>query len=123
MRGLLFQPEEVLSERDVVKEERRMRMDDTPQSVVYEGVMAAAFMNHPYRWPVIGWMEDIQGFTRQDLVTYYNTYYAPNNAFIVVAGDVNVSEILKKIEDSFGAIAQGPEVKKVTLQEPPQYGE
>jgi zinc protease len=123
MRGLLFQPDEVVSERDVVKEERRMRMEDTPQSTVYEGVIATAFQNHSYRWPTIGWMEDIQGFTRQDLMTYYSTYYAPNNAFIVVAGDVVVSEILKKIGDSFGAIPHGPEVKKVTLREPPQYGE
>jgi zinc protease len=123
MRGLLLQPEEVIAERNVVKEERRMRMDDTPQSLVYEEVIATAFNNSPYRWPAIGWMEDIQNFSRQDLVTYYNTYYVPNNAFIVIAGDVDVAETIRKIENSFGMIPRGGEVEKVSLQEPPQRGE
>lgn len=123
MQGLLLLKEEVLSERDVIKEERRMRYEDNPQSIVYEEVAAAAFKSHPYQWPVIGWMEDIRGLTRKDLMDYYRTYYAPNNAFIVVAGDIAKEKVVKDIEKAFGSIPRGPETPKVTIEEPPQYGE
>ena len=123
MEGLLLPPKDVLSERDVVMEERRMRYEDDPQSVVFEEVAAAAFKNYPYRWPVIGWMEDIKNYTRDDILHYYRTYYIPNNAFIVVAGDVETEKIVKAIEDAFGRIPRGPEPPAQTVQEPPQHGQ
>ncbi len=86
MHNLLLDPKEFLSERDVVKEERRMRTEDDPVNAMVEQMMSVAFSAHPYQWPVIGWMADINNFTRDDLVKHYRTYYAPNNATIVVVG-------------------------------------
>lgn len=123
MRNLIMDPEETLSERNVVMEERRMRYDDDPQNLVYEEVMATAFKNHPYRWPVIGWMEDLKTITRDDLWEYYRSRYAPNNAFIVVAGDIDTDAIMKKIRKEFGRIPAGPKLRKLDIQEPVQRGE
>lgn len=123
MRNLIMDPEETLSERDVVMEERRMRYDDDPQSLVYEEVVATAFKNHPYRWPVIGWMEDLKTITRDDLWKYYRRRYVPNNAFIVVAGDIDVDATIAKIEKAFGQIPTGPELQELQVREPEQMGE
>ena len=116
-------PEETLSERDVVMEERRMRYEDDPQSMVYEEVVATAFKNHPYRWPVVGWMEDLKTITRNDLWKYYRSRYVPNNAFIVVAGNIDVDTIISKIKNEFGPIPAGPDKRKLDIQEPEQRGE
>lgn len=123
MRNLVMDPEETLSERDVVMEERRMRYDDDPQSLVYEEVVATAFENHPYRWPVVGWMEDIKTITRDDLWKYYRSRYAPDNAFIVVAGNIGVEKIIAEITRKFGPIPPGPAIKKRVVEEPEQRGE
>ncbi|RMD57887.1 MAG: insulinase family protein, partial [Nitrospirae bacterium] len=80
MRGLLLPQKEVERERNVVMEERRMRYEDNPENLLAEEVIATAFKSHPYRWPVIGWMEDIKGLRRSDLLNYYNKYYVPDNA-------------------------------------------
>ena len=84
-----FQPE-----KKVIQEERRLRTDDNPASALGEVTSAVAFTIHPYRRPVVGWMEDIENLTRQDLVDFYKLYYAPNNAFIIVVGDFSTEEIL-----------------------------
>ena len=123
MRNLIMDPEETLSERDVVMEERRMRYDDDPQNLVYEEVVATAFKNHAYRWPVIGWMEDLKTITRDDLWKYYRSRYVPNNAFIVVAGNIDVDEVMSKIQKEFGPIPPGPELPKLGPLEPEQKGE
>ncbi len=123
MRNLIMDPDETLSERDVVMEERRMRYEDDPQSLVYEDVVAAAFKNHPYRWPVIGWMPDLKTITRDDLWEYYRARYIPNNALIVVAGDIDVEAIMKKIKKEFGPIPKGPGIKPLNVNEPVQRGE
>jgi zinc protease len=123
MQNLVMDTNDFLSERDVVMEERRMRYEDDPQNLVYEDVLAAAFKNHPYRWPVIGWMEDLKTETRDDLWAYYRARYVPNNAMIVVAGDIDVDAIMLKIRDEFGAIPRGPEIRKLDIQEPVQRGE
>ncbi|MBI5676487.1 MAG: insulinase family protein [Nitrospirae bacterium] len=123
MRNLIIDPKEALSERDVVMEERRMRTDDDPQSVVYEEVVSTAFKNHPYRRPVVGWMSDLEKITSEDISKYYETYYAPNNAFIVVAGNIQTDSILKKIRNEFGPIPKGQEIMPVSLGEPQQMGE
>ncbi len=75
-------------------EERRMRTDDKPQSVVYEHLMAAAYQEHPYRRPIIGWMNDLQNMTAQDARDWYARWYAPNNATLVVAGDVQADAVI-----------------------------
>ena len=123
MQNLIMDPKETLSERDVVMEERRMRYEDDPQNLVYEQVLAAAFNNHPYRWPVIGWMQDLKNITRDDLYNYYKTYYTPNNAMILIAGNVDADTILAKIKKEFGAIPGGQEIKAVNIGDPEQLGE
>ncbi len=123
MQNLLLDPKEFLSERDVVKEERRMRTDDDPTNTMVEQMTAAAFIAHPYQWPVIGWMADLGSITRDDLAEHYHRYYAPNNATIVVAGDFDTKTLLPMIETYFGQIPQGPAVPKVGAVEPGQLGE
>jgi len=110
-------------EKNVIQEERRLRTEDDPVSALAEVANAVAYTVHPYRRPVIGWMEDIQNLTRQDLLDYYRTYYSPNNAFIVVTGDFSTEEILPKIKAAYGKIPRGPEPPKVRVREPPQNGE
>lgn len=124
MINLLLDHEEVISERNVVMEERRMRYDDNPQNYLYEETIAAAFKAHPYRWPVIGWMSDIESIERDDLLNHYRTYYSPDNAFIVIAGDVNTKAIVEKIKKEFGKIPPS-KIKRHTAstKEPLQTGE
>src|SRR5215470_7838138 len=107
-------------EKKVIQEERRLRTDDKPVAALDEVTSAVAYTVHPYRRPVIGWMDDIQNLSRQDLVDHYKLYYAPNNAFIVVAGDFSTEEILPKIKAAFEKIPRGPEPPKVRAAEPPQ---
>jgi zinc protease len=123
MQNLLIKPQDFLSERAVVMEERRMRTDDDPTSTMVEQMMATAFLAHPYQWPIIGWMADLESLTRDDLVRHYRTYYAPNNATIVVVGDFATNKLLPQIEKYFGKIPRGPEVPKVGAMEPKQLGE
>ncbi|MGH7410355.1 MAG: M16 family metallopeptidase [Candidatus Methylomirabilis sp.] len=123
MRGLLLDPKEVESEKKVVMEERRLRTDDDPISALSEAMVAAAYQVHPYRQPVIGWMSDLEGLTREDLVRHYTTYYVPNNAVLIVVGDFRSDELLPKIRQHFGAIPRGPEPPSVRAVEPPQHGE
>ncbi|GBE04879.1 protease 3 precursor [bacterium BMS3Abin10] len=123
MRNLVMDPEETLSERDVVMEERRLRYEDDPQNLVYEEVVSAAFKNSPYRWPVIGWMQDIKGITRDDLWKYYKERYVPNNAVIIVAGNIDVDSVLAMIRKEFGPIPKGPDIRELKIGEPEQRGE
>ncbi|MBI4849055.1 MAG: insulinase family protein [Nitrospirae bacterium] len=123
MSNLVMDPKETLSERDVVMEERRMRYDDDPQNIVYEEVMATAFKNIPYRWPVIGWMEDLKRITRDDLYKYYKEHYAPNNAMIIVAGNIDVDAVMTKIRSEFGGIPKGGRIENPDIAEPEQLGE
>jgi zinc protease len=123
MRNLNLTPEAVLSERDVVMEERRMRYEDDPQNTVYEEVVAAAFKNHPYRWPVIGWMSDLKTLNPADLIAHYKSYYVPNNAVVIIVGDVKAPEVLSSIRESFGKIPSVPLAKESPAGEDEQYGE
>lgn len=123
MKNLILTPEAVLSERDVVMEERRLRFDDEPQNLVYEEVIAAAFKSHPYRWPVIGWMSDLKGLDPNDLISHYRTYYTPNNAVIMVVGDIDRMAVLSKIREAFGPIPRGPEISDIRIVEEEQRGE
>jgi len=123
MQDLTIDPREFLSERAVVTEERRMRYEDDPTSTMVEQMMATAFLAHPYQWPVIGWMADLGSLTRDELAAHYRTYYAPNNATIVVVGDFETKRLLPLIEKYFGGMPRGPEVPAVTAVEPKQLGE
>jgi zinc protease len=123
MQNLLLDPKEFLSELEVVKEERRMRYEDDPVNSMVEQMMSVAFGAHPYQWPVIGWMADLENITRDDLALHYKTYYAPNNATIVVAGDFDTKTLLPQIEKIFGKIPRGAEVPRMGAVEPRQLGE
>ncbi len=102
MANLQLKPEEFASEIQVVMEERRLRIDDNPQARVYEALSAAAFTAHPYRRPIIGWMDDLQNMTWQDARDWYRDWYAPNNAYVVVVGDVDHKAVFKLAEQTYG---------------------
>ena len=123
MRGLLLKEDEFKMERSVVMEERRLRTEDEAKALLRESIEAAAFQVQPYHWPVIGWMEDIESFTVNDLRRHYDTFYRPSNAFIVVVGDFNGKTLLPLIEGAFGAIKGGPPPHQEGMREQPQKGE
>lgn len=123
MRHLLLDPKEIESERQVVMEERRTRTEDDPDGSLFEELSAIAFKAHPYRWPIIGWMEDIRRIDAPELRAFYDTYYVPNNALLVVVGDISAPVLLDRIRALFGRIPRGPEPPAVTALEPPQLGE
>lgn len=110
-------------EKKVIQEERRLRTEDNPASALGEVASAVAYMIHPYRRPIVGWMQDIENLQRQDLVDFYKLYYAPNNAYIVVVGDFSTDELLPKIKAAFGKIPPGAKPPEVSAQEPEQRGE
>ena len=120
MRNLLLDPAEIDSERKVVMEERRMRTDDDPDGLVDEEMNSLAFKAHPYRWPVLGWMSDIARINRTELRAFYDTYYVPNNAILVIAGDVKAAAALALARRHFGPIPRGATPPAVTAVEPPQ---
>jgi zinc protease len=123
MRNLLLDPAEIDSERKVVMEERRMRIDDDPEGVVYEAMSSMAYLAHPYRWPIIGWMSDIARINPAELRAFYDTYYRPNNAILVIAGDVKAADALALVRRHFGPIPRGATPAPVTALEPPQTDE
>jgi zinc protease len=123
MQNLKLGQKEVLSERSVVMEERRLEDEDDLQNSLFEEVVASSFKVHPYRRPVIGWMSDINSIERDDLLNYYKACYSPDNAVIIIAGDVSAEEMMEKIKNSFGAIPSGPPKKKISFLEPEQRGE
>jgi zinc protease len=110
-------------EKKVIQEERRLRTEDQPVSALAEATGAVAYMIHPYRRPVIGWMQDIEDLSLEDLRAYYKLYYAPNNAFIVMVGDFSTEEIMPKIRAAFGHIPRNAEPSKIDVIEPAQRGE
>jgi zinc protease len=123
MENLRLREEDFSTERMVVMEERRMRTEDNPSAFLQEQLEAAAFQLQPYHWPVIGWMEDVKGFTLDDVRAYYKEYYNPANAFIVVVGDFRKREILGSIEKAFGPIREGVSPVQKRDIDPPQAGE
>jgi zinc protease len=104
MRNLRLDPAELKKELEVVTEERRMRTDDKPRSKMQEFFMAMAFANSPYKNPVIGWPSDIANYQVDDLQVWYQRWYAPNNATLVVVGDINAEEVFALTEKYFSAI-------------------
>ena len=104
MRNLLLPVEEFAKEVKVVMEERRMRTEDKPESLTYELLNAAAFINSPYHHPIIGWMQDLESLETADLATWYQRWYAPNNATLVVVGDVDPQQVHELAKKHFGPL-------------------
>jgi zinc protease len=122
MSNLNFDDAEFLKEIQVVMEERRLRTEDNPSSLLNESLMATAYMSSPYRHPVVGWMNDLQNMTAADAREWYRSWYKPNNATIVIAGDVDAKQVLATIEKYYGAVsAQVLPVRKPQI-EPQQKG-
>lgn len=122
MRNLQFDKNEFAKEIRVVMEERRWRTDDQPQGLMNEALNAAAFVAHPYHHPVVGWMDDLQHMTIQDIEAWYRRWYAPNNATLVVSGDVSVAKVVAMAEKYFGAIPAKTIVRGKPQNEPEQHG-
>ena len=122
MRHLTLDPEEYAQEIRVVMEERRLRTDDQPQARLFEQLAATAFQAHPYRVPIIGWMNDLENMTVQDARNWYQRWYAPNNAFVVVVGDVDHDAVFKLAEKHYGAIKPRALPERKPQSEPAQDG-
>src|SRR5271165_3618943 len=120
MTGLVLRDENVLPERDVVLEEFNMRVANNPDARLTEQIMAALYLNHPYGRPIIGWHQEIEKLDREDALAFYRRFYAPNNAILVIAGDVEAADIRPMVEKTFGQVAAQPAIpaSRVRPQEP-----
>jgi zinc protease len=123
MVNLRLAPDEFAKEIKVVMEERRLRTEDKPRSLTYEQLMAAALTAHPYRNPIIGWMNDLENMRVEDARDFYRRWYAPNNAIVVVVGDAAPQEVFTLVEKHFGAIPARELPQRKPQDEPPQLGE
>jgi zinc protease len=122
MANLLLSPEEFAKEINVVMEERRLRTEDSAQAQLYEALMSTAHPTHPYRHPVIGWMDDLKNMTLEDARQWYQRWYTPNNATLVVAGDVDPARVMAWARQYFGGIAARSLPERKPQQEPMQSG-
>lgn len=122
MQNLILTKEEFAKEINVVMEERRWRTEDQPHALVYEQLMAAAFQSHPYHHPVIGWMDDLTNMQVADARAWYDRWYAPNNATLVVVGDVDAREVFALAQKYFGDIKRESLPARKPQKEPPQRG-
>ena len=121
MVNLRLVEEEVLTERDVIQEERRSTIDANPISLLSEQMLAALYQNHPYGRPVIGWAHEMAKLSRQDAQAFYRRFYAPNNAILVLAGDVTADEVRPLAQSTYGRNKPNPELaKRMRPQEPMQ---
>jgi len=123
LRNLVLREEDFRTERMVVMEERRQRTDDNPKAYMVEQLHAAAFLEQPYHWPVVGWMDDIEMLKIEDLRAYYERYYSPANSFLVVVGDFKKEEMLPKVKAAFGSYPAGTPTPRTQFTDPPQTGE
>ena len=122
MRNLQLSKAEFDKEVQVVMEERRLRTDDEPRALLYEQLMATVYLSHPYRNPVVGWMNDLQALRVSDAQTWYNKWYAPNNAVLVIAGDVNAKEVFTLAQRYYGAIPARTLPSRRNISDPAQVG-
>ncbi len=123
MVNLVLSADEFAKEIQVVMEERRLRTEDNPQARLYEGLMATAYMAHPYRRPVIGWMDDLRNMSVDDARHWYERWYAPNNATLVVAGDVDPAQVFTWAQQYFGPLAAKTLPERKPQHEPEQDGQ
>ncbi|HWB44793.1 MAG TPA: pitrilysin family protein [Hyphomicrobiaceae bacterium] len=120
MVNLKLTEEEVATERAVILEERRSRVENNPAGILNEQMLATLYQNHPYGIPVIGWMHEMAKLSRADAIDFYKHHYAPNNAVLVIAGDVTLDEVKRLAEETFGAIPAKPDIApRVRPSEPP----
>jgi len=117
-----FDPEEFEAEKKVVIEELKTGLD-SPWGLLLQEQEAAAFKVHPYRNPIVGWLQDVERATVEEQQAYYRRYYHPNNAILVLAGDFETDEVLTKVERAFGSVPAGAPPPPMLLKEPPQRGE
>jgi zinc protease len=122
MVSCAFDPEEFEAEKKVVIEELKTGLD-SPWGLLLQELEATAYKIHPYRSPIVGWLQDVERANVESQQAYYRRYYHPNNATLVVVGDFDTADVLKKIDSAFGSIPVGPEPGAMVLHEPPQRGE
>ncbi|HET6521212.1 MAG TPA: pitrilysin family protein, partial [Geminicoccaceae bacterium] len=120
MANLVLDEDEVRAERAVVVEERLQRVDNDPGSRLGELLNAAQYLNHPYRLPTLGWLHEIEGYGLDDARDFYETWYAPNHAVLIVVGDIDADELRPLAEKYYGPIPRRDVPERVRLQEPPQ---
>ena len=121
MTGLVLTDDVVKPELQVVLEEQNMRVANNPSARLSEQMEASPYLNHPYRRPIIGWRQEIEKLTGEDAIEFYKRFYTPNNAVLIVAGDVTVEEVKKLAEETYGKVARVTEVKpRLRPQEPTQ---
>lgn len=120
MTGLVLEGPEVDSERDVVIEERKMRTDSDPAAQLQESLLATLYVHHPYGTPIIGWGHEIEGLAREDALAYYRRFYRPDNAILIVAGDVETEEVRALAETHYGKVpaGAGPSPRRQRVREP-----
>jgi zinc protease len=123
MQNLTFDDSQFTPELHVVMEERRLRTDNNPVGALFELISSVAYTAHPYRWPTIGWMNDLTQATREDALGYYRAYYTPGNAFVICVGDFSSEALRKQIQDAFGPVPAGTLPSAVRAVEPEQQGE
>jgi zinc protease len=121
--NLAITQETLDSERQVVLEERRLRVDDQPDGRALEALFALSFVAHPYRWPVIGWQSDVAAATLEACRSFFDHYYVPNNIVLVIVGDFETEETLELVERSFGRLEPAPQIPRNPTLEPEQRGE
>lgn len=119
MQNVILNQTQLDSEREVVANERRFRVDNNPSGLMYEALYKNAFERHSYHWPVIGWMKDIESISLDDCMTFYKQYYAPNNATVVVVGDFEPSETLETIAKYYQSIPSS-NIEKSQIEEEPE---
>jgi zinc protease len=122
MQNLKLTREEFAKEIEVVKEERRLRTEDSPQAYMYEVTMATSFQTSPYRYPIVGWMSDLEKMGVDDLQSWYRQWYEPNNATLVVAGDVDPHAVYRLAQQYFGPVPRASVPRNDPLPEVPQHG-
>jgi len=122
MVNCAFDPEEFEAEKKVVIEELKTGLD-SPWGLLLQEEEATAYKVHPYRNPIVGWLQDVERATVEQQQAYYRRYYHPNNAILVIAGDFDAEDVLKKVDRAFGSIPAGAQPEPMLLEEPPQRGE
>ncbi len=120
MKALTVFDEEALKENEVIREERRQMTDNSPDAQLQEQMNAALFRNHPYHNPVIGWMHEMKGLTKQDVLDFHSKFYHPNNAILIVSGDITAAELKPLAEKYYGGLPKKSVPPRIWKQEPPQ---
>jgi len=122
MSNLVITKKDFLKEIEVIKEERRLRTDDQSEGIAYEQLYASAYNNSSYHDPIIGWMEDLNEMTDKDIADWYKSWYAPNNATVVIVGDIDFDNTFKLVEKYYGSKKRLNIKERVERQEPSQFG-